>query len=544
MKFCSHISVEATKLSSLDGQIPKGWHYDGLLSKKKSLGATNYRLNHLACSLRGGGDGDDIQLPESGTNEESDVLSQIVDDIQDVWEDIIEDFSDAAFAGKIFPILSKLLIRPETARRIYTALKSTISVGDLLFILIVGWTTVPVLQFLYDQFVYTAPVVESHSQNITTIADDSATEKEDSTEKINSSEDHITPTFKNTFLFHFADHIGQAGKIAGLVYVIDCFSIIVKCMGFDVKNYSQVIAKIIYTVWTYLRIQDFKSYLVKRLFDVSKVRKGRNSRKHLEENVVNARANLVNHLLNGFIYIALVFAIVDTLQVEGGFAVKSILTFGSAGTFVLSLASQDLAKQLVSGVALSTSTQFFEGEEVVFGNGVSGVVEGLVSETDNNIYKKSLSNVMLCVIHEMKLFWFYIFFFIFQGWMQTKIRSQDGSVLSIPNTMLANQKFSNLSRTKKSQIKQTLKFRYEDAERLPQILHDIKKEIIKACPSVITDGSRPFHVVWTDYEGDHLKVMVDINFNLPPTGDIYHNNRQRCLMAILRAMKNNVVEFA
>ena len=375
LTFYSHIFVEATQLSSLKSEIHKGWQYNKLLSRNASSGASFHHLNHLACSLRGGGDGDDIPSPVPEPNGQPDVLSQIVDDIQDVWEDIIEDFSDSAFAGKIFPILSKLLIRPETARRIYASLKSTISVGDLIFIFIIGWTTVPVIQFFYDQFVYSTPaVVDPNSQNITaTSVDDS------SADNIKPIEAHTTPLFQNTLLFQIADHISQAGKIAALVYIIDCLSIIVKCMGFDVKNYSQVIAKIIYTVWTYLRIQDFKSYLVKRLFHVSKVRRGRNSRKHLEENVVNARAKLVDHLLNGFIYIALIFAVVDTLQVEGGFAVKSILTFGSASTFVITLASQDLAKQLVSGVALSTSTQFFEGEEVVFGNGVEGVVESLVS---------------------------------------------------------------------------------------------------------------------------------------------------------------------
>jgi hypothetical protein len=45
--------------------------------------------------------------------------------------------------------------------------------------------------------------------------------------------------------------------------------------------------------------------------------------------------------------------------------------------------------------------------------------------------------------------------------METKIRNPDETVTIIPNSMLSNQKNTNLSRVPKSNVKQTLRFHYE-----------------------------------------------------------------------------------
>lgn len=109
---------------------------------------------------------------------------------------------------------------------------------------------------------------------------------------------------------------------------------------------------------------------------------------------------------------------------------------------------------------------------------------------------------------------------------------------------LAGQHVSNLSRLNKSQVKQTLRFDYKDADKLPQVITDIKQEIADACPRLITDGSRPFRVHFTDHGHDHLEVRVNTHFNVNPVGNDYWDSRQRVLMAIQRAVKKNGVEFA
>ena len=93
-------------------------------------------------------------------------------------------------------------------------------------------------------------------------------------------------------------------------------------------------------------------------------------------------------------------------------------------------------------------------------------------------------------------------------------------------------------------VHQTLKFPYSAIDKLPQLSKDIKSEIRKACPSIITDGSRPFHCYWINFGGgpqSHLEVFVDAHFRISPVGDGYYENRQRCLVAIDAAIRKNAI---
>ena len=93
---------------------------------------------------------------------------------------------------------------------------------------------------------------------------------------------------------------------------------------------------------------------------------------------MEARAKIADHLLDGAVYIALAFSLFGLLQVEAGLTLRSFVAFGSAGTLIFSLASKDLATQLVNGLALSASDKVYEGEQVIFGNNVSGVIQKMV----------------------------------------------------------------------------------------------------------------------------------------------------------------------
>ena len=95
-----------------------------------------------------------------------------------------------------------------------------------------------------------------------------------------------------------------------------------------------------------------------------------------------------------------------------------------------------------------------------------------------------------------------------------------------------------------SQVKQTLRFRYQDLEIIPDLVNEIRLEIAASCPKVITDGSRVFRVKWVDFCDDHVEVLVDCRLRNPPTGEQYYEARQGVLEAIARATKRKNVEFA
>jgi small-conductance mechanosensitive channel len=161
----------------------------------------------------------------------------------------------------------------------------------------------------------------------------------------------------------------------------------------------------------------------------------------------------------------------------------------------------------VNGFALSASNRFYVGEFVQFGDGTTGTVEKL-------------------------------------GWTEIILRGSDDLVISVPNTQLAGQRVSNLSRNKMCQVKQKLRFHYQDIDKIPDLCEGIKRHIKESCPELISDGSRPFRVFWTDYQDNYLEVSVDCHFQLKPIGDPYWSNRQQVLVAINEAVKEKSISFA
>jgi small-conductance mechanosensitive channel len=130
------------------------------------------------------------------------------------------------------------------------------------------------------------------------------------------------------------------------------------------------------------------------------------------------------------------------------------------------------------------------------------------------------------------------------GWIETTLRQGDNTVLNVPNAALASQKVSNVSRVRQCQVQQTIRLLYDDVDKIPQLIESIRNEIEEACPKLITDGTRPFRVHWTEFNEDHLEIMVNTHHNLAPMGDAYWKNRQAVLMAIARAVKKHDIELA
>jgi small-conductance mechanosensitive channel len=120
----------------------------------------------------------------------------------------------------------------------------------------------------------------------------------------------------------------------------------------------------------------------------------------------------------------------------------------------------------------------------------------------------------------------------------------DGLETIVPNALISSQKVTNVSRIKTSQVKQIIRIRYEDADKIQNIMKDIKEEIRISCPKLIQDNKiRPFRVYWTDYKNDHLEVMIDTHYMIPPMSDEYFKNREQVLFAILRAVQKNHVQL-
>eukprot|EP00986_Skeletonema_menzelii_P005478 scaffold2011_cov142-Skeletonema_menzelii.AAC.1 len=149
----------------------------------------------------------------------------------------------------------------------------------------------------------------------------------------------------------------------------------------------------------------------------------------------------------------------------------------------------------MAGLSLHLSEKIFEEDQVKFSDGTSGKITKM-------------------------------------GWFETMIQNSDDVVVAIPNSQLTGQRVYNLSRTPHSQVQQTLRIRYEDASKIPLLLETIKEEIRNDCDKLIPGRLRAH---WSNFEDDHLQVVVDAHFSIKPTGVAYHDNRQKVLQAIYRA---------
>ena len=219
------------------------------------------------------------------------------------------------------------------------------------------------------------------------------------------------------------------------------------------------------------------------------------------------RLEILDRFINGIAVFVYGLFLVDWLSLELGYALKSIFGLASVFSVAFTLASKDILSNLLSGIWLQASGKASPGDAVRFGDGTSG---GLVK----------------------------------MGWLETSLRDGEGAMVKVPNAQLAGQKMSNLSEIKKAQVKQTLRFDYADADKIPELIHEIKQEIMKTCKKLVVDGSRPFRVHFTNYMEDHLEVTVVTHHNISPVSGEYHDNRQDLLLAINRAVKRCGMRFA
>ena len=220
------------------------------------------------------------------------------------------------------------------------------------------------------------------------------------------------------------------------------------------------------------------------------------------------RVALYDKLVDALLVIAALAIVLHELDIDYGMRLQSIFAAGSLGAITFSLASRDLAENMVGGVVLQAWDAFHEGDDIRLGDGSEGTV--------------------------LKI-----------GLVETELCGYDNIVTMIPNAQLTKERVSNMSRMTRSRFKQALRFQYKDIDKVTKILDDVLEAIRSTCsPSLITDGSKPFQAVLTKYEPDHIEAQVTCHFTVPPGSGDHVMLRQAVLLAIAKAMQINQAEFA
>jgi hypothetical protein len=97
---------------------------------------------------------------------------------------------------------------------------------------------------------------------------------------------------------------------------------------------------------------------------------------------------------------------------------------------------------------------------------------------------------------------------------------------------------------KRSQIKYELKFFFHDIPKAGKIVDEIRQEIVRACPKLITDGSRAFRVMWTNIGDHYFVVTVDTHHEISPGSNEYWETNLAVLKGIANGTSAANVSFA
>ena len=268
---------------------------------------------------------------------------------------------------------------------------------------------------------------------------------------------------------HIAKVASDVSKIAFSVYALDVVMVTLRAIGFKFVEKTDIVgayAKVIYITYGIRRALEIKKMALCRAF---KLRDPENM----------GRIGIIDRVIDGLIVVVASLLLFDWLSVKMNLAMRGVFAFGSVGTLAFTLASQGLLTQLLSGTFLFLSNKFYVGDYVDFEDGTKGTVASM-------------------------------------GWMDTTLRNPDNTMTRVPNSQLTSKKITNFSRVSMCQVKQTLRFHYDDVEKIPALCEDIKEELKKSCPKLISNGKRPFRVYWSGFNEDHLEVVVDTHHNCPP----------------------------
>ena len=311
--------------------------------------------------------------------------------------------------------------------------------------------------------------------------------------------------FRHSKVKIFSDLMCQAGQCAFFSYIGEILLAFLEVLGANLpKSAPRFITVSTYAIWIAGRLSVWKTRILKQIFSANP--------DFPRNKVLPITGVFYSRLLDISIYLLMAIMVLDLSSVRVGVVIKSFLSVAGLSSIVLGLSLRDPATQILQGTSLLLLDRFRPGEKVKLADGTIGKVISI-------------------------------------GWLDTCMAGADDIQVRIPNSEIASKRIYNISRMKRSQVKQKLRFKYSDIDKIPKLISDLKREIRAACPKLVVDGSRPFRVHWRGIEDEpalsgSLIVVVDTHHDIRPMSDAYYDNREKVMEAIMEATKQNNMKIA
>lgn len=202
--------------------------------------------------------------------------------------------------------------------------------------------------------------------------------------------------------------------------------------------------------------------------------------------------------------ISIVLSIILLFGEHLGMSLSGLLAFGGIGGIALAMASKDILSNLFSGIMLYFDRPFNIGDWI---SSPDREIEGTVVEI---------------------------------GWRLTKITTFDHRPLYIPNSIFSTISVENPGRMSNRRIKTEIGLRYEDAEKIENIVKDIR-EMLEKNPNI--DTSQTLLVYFNDFADSSLNIMVYC-FTKTTNWAEWLSIQQNVYLQIIQIVKHNQADFA
>jgi MscS family membrane protein len=187
-----------------------------------------------------------------------------------------------------------------------------------------------------------------------------------------------------------------------------------------------------------------------------------------------------------------------------GFSVSGVLAFGGIGGIAVGFAARDLLANFFGGLMVYLDRPFVVGDWI---RSPDKQIEGTVEEI---------------------------------GWRLTRIRTFDKRPLYVPNSVFTQITVENPSRMTNRRIYETLGVRYDDIDRVADIVADIKA-MLRAHPEI--DQEQTMIVNFNQFGASSLDIMV-YTFTRTTAWVAFHEIKQDVMLKIAEIIARHGAEIA
>jgi MscS family membrane protein len=129
------------------------------------------------------------------------------------------------------------------------------------------------------------------------------------------------------------------------------------------------------------------------------------------------------------------------------------------------------------------------------------------------------------------------------GFRSTKIRTLQGHLVTVPNSVIANSMVENIGRRPFIRRTSNITITYDSGQRGAKRAVEIIKEVLAGVPEINTDPERPPRVYFSDFNDWSLNIYMSY-WVKPPDYWLYHQVNERVNLEIMKRFEAEKIEFA